>query len=382
MLVIDGLGGLQHPQKGGRSELEIASIPNLDQLCQESACGVTTPVLTGVTPGSGPGHLSLFGYDPFKHLIGRGVLEALGLDTDMREGDVAARGNFCTIDEHGMLIDRRAGRISSEESTPLCTLLNEIDIPGITIQVHPVKEYRFVLILRGMDLSERITESDPQRTGMPPLEIQPEGLEAAQTAEAANEFVRQASELLKEEQANMVLLRGFSKLPHLTSMSEIYGLNPAGIAAYPMYRGIAKVAGMTVLSSGTTFDQEITSLREHFDEHDFFYLHYKPADAAGEDGDFESKVKALENLDDHIPSILDLNPDVLIIAGDHSTPSLIGAHSWHPVPFLLHSKWTLGEGINSFNEHTCASGSLGRFPATDVMLLGLAHANKLAKFGP
>ena len=383
MLVVDGLGGLPHPQRGGHSELEVASTPNLDQLAHESACGLTTPVLPGVTPGSGPGHLALFGYDPLKYLIGRGVLEAIGIEADLRDGDVAARGNLCTIDGQGLLVDRRASRISSEESAPLCTLLSEIDLPGVDIFVHPVKDYRFVLILRGSGLDDRVTETDPQRTGVPPLEVGASAPDAEGTALAANEFVKQARELLKEEErANMVLLRGFSRLPHLPSMGEVYRLNPAAIAAYPMYRGLAKIVGMTVIPTGSTFAEEADSLSEHFCQRDFFYIHYKPADAAGEDGDFDAKVQALEELDQHIPALLELEPEVFIVTGDHSTPSLLAGHSWHPVPFLLHSQWTKGEGIDAFNEHACASGSLGRFPATQVMLLAQAHAGKIAKFGP
>ena len=382
MLVVDGLGGLPHPDTK-LSELETANLPNLDAIARESACGLTVPVLPGVTPGSGPGHLALFGYDPIKYLIGRGALEALGIDVDLQEGDVAARGNFCTVDAQGNLTDRRAGRIPTSESAPLCRILDDIALDGAEVTVYPVQDYRFVLHLRGKDLSDQVSETDPQQTGVPTLQAQalsPAGMKAASVVRG---FVDSAARLLSErDRANMIMLRGFSQLPHLPSMGEAFRLNPGAIAAYPMYRGLASIAGMRVIPTGGTFTDEIYTLREHYHEHDFFFLHYKPADAAGEDGNFKAKVAALEALDNHIPDLLDLDPDVLLVAGDHSTPAIMASHSWHPVPFMLRSKWTRGEGIEAFSERDCATGSLGTFQASDVMTLAASHAGKLLKFGP
>ena len=382
LLVVDGLGGLAHPDTR-LSELETANIPNLDAMAQESACGLTTPVLPGVAPGSGPGHLALFGYDPLKHLIGRGALEALGIEVALQPGDVAARGNFCLVDADGLLVDRRAGRIPTEFSAPLCERLDKIEIDGVQIDVFPVQDYRFVLRLRGEGLSELISETDPQVTGAAALPVKPLTPEAKRTAELVNEFVSQASKLLaEEERANMVLLRGFAQMPNLPPMNDAYQLNTAGIAAYPMYRGLAEVAGMKVIPTGRTFGDEVETLRQNFDNHDFFFIHYKPADAAGEDGDFDAKVKCLEDLDPFIPQIRELNPDVFLVAGDHATPAIMAAHSWHPVPFMLHSKLTRGEGVPGFNERTCAQGSVGSILATQVMLLAMSHAGKLQKYGP
>ena len=382
MLVVDGLGGLAHPDTG-LSELETARLPNLDAMARESACGLTTPVEPGVAPGSGPGHLALFGYDPLKHLIGRGALEALGIEVDLRPGDVAARGNFCTVDDAGLLADRRAGRIPTELSAPLCRRLDRIEVDGAQLDVFPVQDYRFVLRLRGEGLSEAITETDPQITGVPALDVQPLAPEAQNTADMINNFVTQAQGLLaEEERGNMVLLRGFAQLPNLPPMGDVYQLDPAGIAAYPMYRGLATVAGMQVISTGHSFKDEVETLRQRFEKHDFFFIHYKPADAAGEDGDFDAKVKCLEDLDPFINEIRELEPDVFIVAGDHSTPAIMAAHSWHPVPFMLHSQLTKGEGIDGFNERSCGLGSIGRIPATRVMLLALSHAGKLTKYGP
>ena len=318
-----------------------------------------------------------------KYFIGRGVLEALGIEAPIRDGDVAARGNFCTVDADGLLLDRRAGRIPTEESRPLCQLLDSVELPGVETHVLPVRDYRFVLLMRGEALSDRLGETDPQRTGTEPLSITALTPEAQHAAEAANLFVRRAVELLNgQERANMVLLRGFSKLPTLPPMGQAYKLDPGAIAAYPMYRGLARVLGMTVHPTGQTFDDELDTLAQHYAEHDFFYIHYKPADAAGEDGSFEDKVRALEELDAHIPRLVELNPDVLVVAGDHATPSILAAHSWHPVPLLIRSRLTLGDGVAEFTERACAGGSLGTFSAVHLMLLALAHAGKLAKYGP
>ena len=382
MLVADGLGGLPHPDTR-KSELETADIPNLDALAQRSACGLTTPVEVGVAPGSGPGHLALFGYNPLKYVIGRGALEALGIGVELLPGDVAARGNFCTVDDDGLLTDRRAGRIATALSAPLCERLDRIEIPGVQLDVFPVQDYRFVLRLRGDGLSEQVEETDPQREGMAPRPANAIAPEAERTAQIVQQFVAEAGRILSEEQpANMVLLRGWAQLPNLPDFGGVYHLNPAAIAAYPMYRGLASVANMKIIPTGMTFGDEVDTLHANWDDHDFFFIHYKPADAAGEDGDFDGKVKCLEQLDVHLPRILELNPDVLMVAGDHATPAIMAAHSWHPVPFMLHSKLTLGEGVDGFSERACAQGSLGRIPAETIMLLALSHSGKLGKYGP
>ena len=382
LLVVDGLGGLPHPDTG-RSELETAHLPHLDAMARESACGLTTPVLPGVAPGSGPGHLALFGYNPLKYQIGRGALEALGIEVELRPGDVAARGNFCTVDGNGSLSDRRAGRIPTELSAPLCARLDQIALPGVQVDVFPVQDYRFVLRLRGEGLSAAITETDPQIPGVPALPVKPIEPAAEKTAQLVNDFVGQAARLLaEEERGNMVLLRGWAQLPSLPSMGEVYRLNPAAIAAYPMYRGLATVASMTIIPTGKTFAAEVDTLHQHYADHDFFFIHYKPADAAGEDGDFAAKVQTLEDLDPLIPRIRELEPEVFMVAGDHATPAIMAAHSWHPVPFMLHSRLTRGEGIPAFNEKDCGRGSIGRIPADNIMLLALSHAGKLTKFGP
>ena len=382
MLVVDGLGGAPHPDTG-KSELETARLPNLDALAAESACGLTTPVLPGITPGSGPGHMALFGYDPVKYLMGRGVLEALGSGIEMAEGDVAARGNLCTIDDSGLITDRRAGRIPTVESAPVVELLDGIDVPGVEVSVYPVQDYRLVLLLRGESLSDAITGTDPQVEGAAPLESQPLAEDALKTAKAVNRFAASARAVLAgRERANMVVMRGFSGVPNLPDFGASYRLDPAAIAAYPMYRGLAQLVGMKIIRTGGDFDAELETLESVSADHDFIFLHYKPADAAGEDGDFDAKVHWLEELDARIPRVLATEPDVLVVAGDHATPAIMAGHSWHPVPLLIRSRYTRGDGVGQFSERAFRGGSLGSLSAENVMLLAMAHAGKLNKYGP
>ena len=381
LLVLDGVGGLPHP-KTGKTELESARKPNLNSIARDSLCGLIDPVSPGITPGSAPGHLAIFGYDPIKYEIGRGVVEALGIDFELKPDDIAARGNFCTVNEKGIITDRRAGRLATEKNAELCRSLSSITVRGADISVLPVKEHRFVVILRGEGLSPDLSDSDPQQTGLAPKQIQPLSPQAARTAEIANEFVSQASRLLRgETPANMILLRGFSRRPDIPSMPEIYKLRPAVIATYPMYRGLARLVGMKVLPESENLKDQLESLRRSYAEYDFLFLHFKKTDARGEDGNFQGKVKAIEELDDALPDLLRLNPDVLLVTGDHSTPATLAMHSWHPVPFMLRSKWCRADDVVEFSERACLAGGLGRFPATDIMPLAMANALKLDKFG-
>jgi 2,3-bisphosphoglycerate-independent phosphoglycerate mutase len=381
LLVIDGLGGLPHPETG-KTELESARRPNLNRIARESLCGLIDPVSPGITPGSAPGHLAIFGYDPVQYHIGRGVLEALGIEVELKPDDTAARGNFCTVDDKGIITHRRAGRISTDKNTVLCRLLNNITIKGAEISVLPVKEHRFVLILRGTGLSPELGDSDPQQIGEAPKKIEALSPRARKTAQIANEFVSQASSLLQgKTPANMVLLRGFSRRPHIPSISEIYRLKPAAIATYPMYRGLARLVGMKVLSGGESITDQLNSLHRHYAKYDFFFIHFKSTDARGEDGDFPAKVQAIADLDKALPGLLSLDPDVLIVTGDHSTPATLAMHSWHSVPFMLKSKWCRPDEVTEFSERACLAGGMGRFPATEIMPLAMANALKLAKFG-
>jgi 2,3-bisphosphoglycerate-independent phosphoglycerate mutase len=381
LLVIDGLGGLPHPETG-KTELESARKPNLNRLARDSICGLIDPVSPGITPGSAPGHLAIFGYDPVQYHVGRGVMEALGIDVELKPDDIAARGNFCTVDNRGVITHRRAGRISTDKNTVLCRLLNTITVAGAEISVLPVKEHRFVLILRGEVLSPELGDSDPQQIGQAPKKIEALSRQAQKTADIANEFVSQASNLLKgKDPANMVLLRGFSRRPHIPSISEIYKLKPAAIATYPMYRGLARLVGMKVLPGGEGITDQLDSLQRHYAKYDFFFIHFKTTDARGEDGDFRAKVQAIEELDQALPALLSLDPDVLVVTGDHSTPATLAMHSWHPVPFMLKSKWCRPDSVAEFSEQACLAGGMGRFPATEIMSLAMANALKLDKFG-
>lgn len=378
-LVMDGLGGAPGPD--GQTELEAARIPNLDALAARSQLGLTDPVSPGITPGSGPSHLALFGYDPFEHQVGRGVLEALGIDFPLKSTDVAMRANFCTVDGNGVLLDRRAGRLETSQAARLCQMLRDIRLVGAEVLVEPVKEHRFVVVFRGEGLGAEVADTDPQRTGVPPLDPNPLKAEGERTAHLAREFIRQARAILEGQTANMVMLRGFSKYPSIPSLPELYKLRPAAIAVYPMYRGLARLVGMDVLGAATGLEDQVRTLRSSWDAHTFFYLHVKDLDRTGEDGDFQGKVQAVEEVDRHLRSILDLGPDVLVVTGDHSTPAVLKGHSWHPVPFLLTSPWCVPDGLPAFSERTCSRGSLGRFPAVDAMGLAMAHALKLSKYG-
>jgi 2,3-bisphosphoglycerate-independent phosphoglycerate mutase len=382
LLVMDGLGGLPR-EAGGKTELESANKPNLDALAAKSALGLATPVGPGVTPGSGPGHLALFGYDPLQYEIGRGVLEALGIDFELGPNDVAARGNFATVDVQGNLTDRRAGRISTEKNRELVKLLRTIKLPGVQVFVETVKEHRFVLVLRGEGLGDQLTETDPNRLGVPALPVEARSAASERTAALVSEFITQANRLLADKHpANTVLLRGFAKHPSLPTMHETYGLRTAAIAVYPMYRGVSKLVGMKALSvGGETIADEFTTLEQHWNDFDFFYLHVKKTDSAGEDGDFERKAHVIQEVDAQLPRLVALNPDVIAITGDHSTPAVLKSHSWHPVPVLLYSKYVRSGASSEFGETQCARGTLGHLLSKELMPLMVANVLRLTKFG-
>lgn len=382
MLILDGLGGLAR-EPGGRTELETAHIPNLDALAKQSVLGLTIPIGPGIATGSGPGHLSIFGYDPLEYEIGRGALEALGVDFELGPEDVAARGNFCTINQDGILTDRRAGRLPTSESTRLVEILRTIKIEGVELFVEPVKEHRFALVLRAPGLGAALSESDPLVTGAAPLEIHALDEPSRRTAWIANEFLAQARALLQNQTpANMVLLRGFAKFPVVPQYPDIFKLHPAAIAVNGMYRGVARLVGMDVLEvDGISLADEFTTLEKHWQEYDFFYLHFKKTDTCGESGDFDGKVAAIEEFDAQLPRLMALQPDVVIITGDHSSPAVLKSHSWHPVPLLINAKHVRPDGLEGFGESACARGSLGQIPARHVMPIALANAGRVAKYG-
>jgi 2,3-bisphosphoglycerate-independent phosphoglycerate mutase len=339
-------------------------------------------VKPGIAPGSGPGHLGLFGYDPLKYLIGRGALEATGIGFVLQQGDVAIRANFCTVDAEGNITDRRAGRIPSEESAPLAKKLRSVSIPGVEVFVEPVKEHRFVVVLRGKGLGGHVADTDPQATGVPPLPARATDPDSERTAQVADVFVRQAREILAgEKKANCCTLRGFSAKPQLPSYEEVYGLRAAAIAVYPMYKGLARLVGMDIIGTAQTLDEQMDVLEQNWSTYDFFFIHFKYTDSTGEDGNFEAKVKRTEELDGCVPRIMALKPDVFICTGDHSTPSMLASHSWHPVPTLLVAKNCRTDGCQKFGESECLRGGLGQFEAKYLMPLALANAGRLGKFG-
>ncbi|NIO03481.1 MAG: 2,3-bisphosphoglycerate-independent phosphoglycerate mutase [Proteobacteria bacterium] len=381
LVVIDGLGGLP---VDGRTELEVGSLPNLDRLASQSICGLIDPIAPGITPGSGPSHLALFGYDPVRYQIGRGVLEAVGVGMDLEKGDLAARGNFATVDSKGTVVDRRAGRISTERNQQLCRALQkQIEtIEGVRVIIESGREHRFVVVFRGDDLNEGLTDADPQKEGKKAALSVALHEGARRSASVVNGFIKRATELLQgHPPSNTVLLRGFSQVPDIPNMRDLFKIRAGAIASYPMYRGLARLVGMEILETGETVEDEINTIMNHFEDFEFFFFHIKEPDIKGEDGDFQGKVAALEKIDTLIPEIVKLEPDVLAITGDHSTPSILGSHSWHPNPVIIFSKYVRTDSVVRFTERECAIGGLGRIPAVNLIPILLANALKMKKFG-
>ncbi len=382
MLVLDGLGDTDNEGKG--TALQMARTPNMDRLAQKAALGLAHPVFPGITPGSGPGHLGLFGYDPVIYQIGRGVLSALGLEFKLRKGDVAARLNFCTLDSEGRVEDRRAGRISSDKNRELVEKIKKNLQPGDDVEVffETESEHRALMVLRGENLDDKVGDTDPQQTDKEPLNPTRPPYDDSKTAKIVGNILDQVQQILKEESpANMILSRGFAQLPDWPSFHERYKLTPVAVAGYPMYRGIARLLGMEVYSEpkapGDIIKETISAMKKH----DFVFAHFKDPDKTGENGDINEKVSALEAMDQVLPELIDHNPDVLIITGDHSTPAPLGAHSWHPVAVLLKAPGIRGPFLNGFDEVTALLGELGIITAKELMTLAMAHAGKLAKFG-
>ena len=385
-LVMDGVGGIRN-RDFPNTALESAKTPNLDAIASESACGRITPISTGITPGSGPAHFSLFGYDPLlpENNAGRGVIEVTGVGFELKDTDVAIRGNFATIDDNGVLTDRRAGRIPHEEGIRICEKLSAKikKIDDIEIIIMPVREYRFGIVLRGEGLSPLIEETDPQVTGKQPLAPTATAPQGERTASILTRLVKMIDGILADEdKAKTVLLRGISQKPSIESFGERYGIKAAAVAAYPLYRGVAKLCGMDLFDTGFTPVEEFETVKSIYNgDYDLFFIHIKKTDSYGEDGNIEGKIRVIEEVDAAIPLLLGLDPDVLIVTGDHSTPCAVKGHSWHPVPFMIRSRFCGIDASAGFNESECDKGSLGIFPAVSIMELALANAEKLKKYG-
>lgn len=382
-LVLDGVGGLPMEGKGG-TELQVAKKPNLDKLAAKSICGLMDPILPGITPGSGPAHFALFGYNPIESNIGRGVLEAAGINLPMTDRDVAIRINFATIDKNGNITDRRAGRIDSDENARVCKKIREnVSLaPDAEFIIETVKDHRAALLIRGDNLGGDLADTDPQLVGVPPLDPKALNKESEKTAQLAKRFLDQAFKVLADEQkANALLFRGFAKHRPYPSMLERYKLKSLAVANYPMYRGVAFLLNMDLHPVTANIKSEFEAVAQNFDKYDFFFVHVKPTDSTGEDGNFDAKVKVIEEVDSLIPILTSLNPDVMVVTADHSTPSIMKAHSWHPVPVLLHSKYCRTDNVTQFDEISCIQGGLGRMPSMELMPIILANAKRLMKFG-
>ena len=381
LLVMDGVGGLPR-EPGGKTELETARTPNLDALAASAECGVHLPIGFGITPGSAPGHLALFGYDPLEYPIGRGVVAATGVAFPMQAGDVAARLNFATLDAAGAISDRRAGRIPTEKCAQLCELLKGVSIKGVEVSVKPVKDYRAVVVFRGKGLSDHVADTDPQIMGVKPLDPAATDSRGDHTAQVARDFVAQARKILSSQSpANGVLLRGFAELPHIPSLPDLYKLSPIALAVYPDYKGVARLVGMDVVEDLADLDAQARALPKVWESHDFFFIHHKYTDSKGEDGDFDAKVKEIEKVDAFLPSVLAMKPDLIIVTGDHSTPAVAKAHTSHPVPFLIAGEGVRADGTQKFGERGCSRGIWGTISGQVLLRIALAYTGKLKKYG-
>lgn len=382
LVVMDGLGG--YADATHETELEDASTPNLDALAAEGITGLVEPVGPGITPGSGPGHLALFGYDPERFELGRGALSAAGLEFPLAPGDVAARGNLCTLARDGTIIDRRAGRVPDPEARAIVDRLQR-DVKldnGVEVFFRHEREHRVLVVLRGEGLDPRVTDTDPQTTGVPPREATAADPAAKRTADLVNELDAQIRALLRDEpRANGILLRGFDSHRELPSFRERYGVRAGAVAIYPMYRGVARLVGMDVLGTPKDLADQLTILRDAWDSYDYFFVHHKSTDSAGEDGDRTRKIAAIEALDAAVPALRALGPDVIVVSGDHATPTQMAAHSWHPVPTILWSTREQRDDVTRFGERFCAAGALGIRPTMTLMPIMLAHAGRLQKYG-
>lgn len=398
LFVIDGVGGFPSPGTG-LTELETARTPNLDRLAARGITGMTMPIAPGVAPGSGVAHLALFGYDPFKHAIGRGAIAAYGMGLDMDKDDMAVRVNFATYSSSGAVLNRRGGtppgeRLSTEQSEELCKLLQDIELPDVDITIKTVLDYRCVVIFKGKDLHAHLSDSDPQATGddVSPHKVKALDSKAKHAAKIAKAFIKEVNKILRKEAGVIaglpdemhsgILTRGYSGKPEIPSMRDLYGLSKMGaIATYPDYRGVARIAGMDIVYDGHELVEEFDVLEKVIKDHDFIFFHVKKTDSAGEDGDFDKKVHLIEELDELVPRLEALNPDVIVITGDHATPAMYKAHSWHTVPFALVGEWCRPDDVKAFSESACQHGALGQFYASEVMLYALGHARRIAKFG-
>ncbi|HVF14628.1 MAG TPA: 2,3-bisphosphoglycerate-independent phosphoglycerate mutase [Acidimicrobiales bacterium] len=381
LVVLDGLAGFAGPDRG--TELEEAHTPNLDALAAAGSVGLHDPVGPGITPGSGPAHMALFGYDPVEYQLGRGALSAAGLEVDVRPGDVAARGNLATLDAEGRITDRRAGRLPDTEALEVVERLRAgVAIPGVDITIAHEAQHRVLVVFRGEGLSPLLSDTDPQKVGVPPAAPRATLPTSDHTAEVVADFDRQVRAVLADHpKANVVLLRGFDSHRALPSMFERFGVRPAAIAVYPMYRGVASLVGMDVLPKPANLDEELALLRKYWDDYDYFFFHHKSPDSAGEDGNFAAKAAAIEALDEVIAEVAALAPDVLVVTGDHSTPSQMAAHSWHPVPVLMWGPRVGRDDVARFGERWCLQGALGRREGKHLMTLMLGASGRLAKFG-
>jgi len=406
IVLLDGLGDRPSRSLNGMTPLQMAHKPGLDELAAEGITGIMDPVAPGIPVGSDTGHLSILGYDPYRYYTGRGPLEALGAGMDLRPGDVAFRVNFATVGDDWTVIDRRAGRISTEEARALGEAIREMAAgfdSEFRFEFLSTVEHRGVLVMRGDGLSDEVTDVDPHREGVKAEMPRPRSQtpEAERTARELERFLRRAREVLESHPlnvervkkglrpANAILPRGAGKMPKLPSLRERFGVSSVVIAGGALYRGVCRAAGMDVRIVPTATGTLNTDLNAKFNAafeslrtYDLVFLHIKGTDTASHDRNPAVKASFIEKVDRELRARIDQLQDVVVcVTGDHTTSSIDGRHHGDPVPILIWGEGVRRDKVVRFDEVSCADGALGRIRGLDVMNVLMDLVGRVEMFG-
>ena len=398
LVIIDGLGDRPISELKDQTPLEAANTPNLDYFATNGITGIMNAIDVGIRPGSDTSHLAIFGYDPETHYTGRGIFEAAGIGMELKKGDIALRGNFATVTEDLIIVDRRAGRI--ENVSKLADALNGMKIDGVRFFVKAGVMHRAGVVLRGSNLSHMVSDNDPHEVGVKVKQVKAldNTEEAKFTASVINKFLEEAHKILKEHEvnkkrrkerlleANYILLRGASKLTHFEPFEKKYKLKACCIAGAGLYKGIAKVLGMDVLqvkgatgTANTDINAKFIAAKKALAKYDFVFVHIKYADNYAEDGNVFGKLKFIEKIDDALIHLIGIKDTLIVITADHSTPCKLKAHSGDPVPIVMFGEGVRTDKVKEFNERSCMQGGLGRIKGKDLMneILNLIGKAKL-----
>ncbi len=393
-IVFDGLADRPIKELGNKTPLEVANKPNLDELAKRGVNGLLDIISPGKRIGSDVAHLSILGYDPYKYYTGRGPLEASGIGLELDSNDVAFRANFATVSEDFTVIDRRAGRIK-EGTKELEKAINEIDI-GVDFIFKASVAHRGALVLKGKGLSDKVSDTDPHEVGVKVMEAKPleNTKEAKRTAEIINEFTKKVHEVLNNHRvnverakrglpkANIVLLRGAGRTPKLEPFEKRYGIKGACIAKTAIIKGIARLLGMEVIDSKEDFLERGKQIFEALNRNDFVLLNIKEPDEAGHDGNYEKKIKIIEEADKMIGMFLDyVEENYLVVLSDHTTPVSFRDHTGDEVPVLIAGPEVRSDDVTTFSERSVYKGYLNRIRALDLMTYMLNLTNRLEKYG-